>query len=684
MQELLFRHFEKGIVAVLVAVSAMLVYSGLQMPNYLDKQKPDAMEQGANQVKQSIDEDHWAQILETEDRVTAIDVVARTNESIRPVSAQTYRLLHPWEGKSIDSNLRRDDPRLIAPIDLRVTGVIANLAVKSRDGEYALLDLENAEPIEKAPEPRRQERRRPRRGAMAMMGEMDGMGIEESDMMDMGMGMEMPGMMMPGGGMGGGTLAAVRRLDAKKFDQGFRPTVTANSTFVPVMGHFIAGVAVMPHKQLFAAFDEALKGRDGHDPRRDQPIYLGFQLQRADVTDKSVEELTDQDWVLRLNSTFYRQLLLQLWAGYAKEIVSGKYRDPELTTPIPPVLLQHYAYFASHPKIPLGDEDPRARLMDSGRQPEVPVGPLLPDAAEDPSDLFGRRPARPGFGGMPGEDMTGMGMPGMGMPGMEMPGMSMPGMGMPGMMGGMGMMAGATIESQPDYKLIRFYDFRDAAGRDPAAPKIGRKYVYRIRVAIEDPNFPKATPLRPSNATLSAEVFRRVEQERAKGTRANSIRWTEFSEPSPIATLPPLSNAFVGPVVAAATRKMQVGGREVEVVQRPPSGKVVGAKWDPEFQVPIPVVMEVGRGSVLAHKGDVDIPDPLTLNVKKLPDAEVNLEAVVVDLGGGQPLEISTGDSQTVPSWMLLYDHEGGLRVIDEISSQKGYRLYSFADDRGE
>lgn len=723
MQELLFRHFEKGIFAALVLATGLLVYSGLSMPNYLDKQKPDAMEQGANQVKTSIDEDHWAQILENEDRLTKVDVVARTNESIRPVSAQTYTMLHPWEGKSIESSLKREDPKLLPPIDLMVSGVVANLAVKSRDGVYALNDLENAEPIVKTPERRRPERPRRGRGATAMMGsgsEMEGgmMGMEGemgSGMMgeEMASGM-MPG--MPGGsgmpgmmGPGMGAAATGRRLDAKKFDQGFRPTLTANSNLVPVMGHFIAGVAVMPHKELYRAFDEALKNRDGYDPRRDQPFYLGFQLQRADVTDKSVDQLTEQDWVLRLNSTFYKQLLLGSWAGYAKEIVSGKYRDPELTTPIPPVLLEHYAHFASHPKIPLGDEDPRAAFQMQQPGKAIPVGPILPDASEDANETFGSAPPRGAFGGvgipgmMESGDMEGgmMGAPGMmgggsgmmmGAPGMMGSGSGMGmGMGM-GMMGsGMGMMAGASIESQPDYKLIRFYDFRDLSNRDPAAPKVGRKYVYRIRVAIEDPNLPRNAVLRPSNGSLTTEVFRRVEQEKQKGKSGNSIRWTEFSQPSPVVSLPPVTEAYVGPVVAAATRKMQVGGREVEVTNKPATGKVVGTKWDPTYQVPMPIWMDVTRGSVLAKKGEADIPDPLSMNVKKLPDADLNLESVVVDLGGGQELDIAKdpeADKNAAPllspSWMLLFDADGGLRVVDEIESQKGYRLYSYADDRGE
>jgi hypothetical protein len=748
MKDFLFKHFEKGIFAALVGVAGWLAYSGLKMPNYLDKQQPEAMAQAATQVKSSIDEDHWQQILESDqERNLKEDIVAKTNQSIRPVSSQTYGMVHPWEGKSIDSSLKREDPKLLPPVELLVTGVVANLAVKTRDGEYALKELEDAEPIAKVAEPKKPERKKRGGRGMAAMGGSGGAmeagmmdGAMDSGMMEGGMtGMEgsgdlaglgmpgsggMPGMGMPG--MMGGTTAG-RRIDAKKYDQGFRPTLATDSTLVPAMSHFIAGVALMPHKELFRAYEDTLKNRDGYNPQRDQPVYLGFQLQRADVTDKPVDQLTEQDWVLRLNSTYYRKLAQGAWPGYAKEIVSGKYRDYELSTPIPPVLLQHYAYFASHPKIPLGDEDPRAVMNTKKPGSDVPEGPILPEAKEDDNDVFGKAAPRGGMmGGMMGgmaSDPGMMGMPGMMEPGMAGgsgmadPGMMMGGsgmgMGMDGMMGGYGM-AGMSIENQPDYKLIRFYDFRDLSDRDPSAPKIGRKYVYRIRVAIEDPNYPRMEMLRPRNNMLTTEVFRRVEQEKAKPNGGSSFRWTEFSAPSPVVSLPPLTDAYAGPVVAATTRKMQVGGREIELSQKPPTGKIVGTRWDPTYQVPTPVVLDVTRGSVLAAKGEVDIPDPLTLAVKKLPEAEVNLESVVIDLGGGLPLQIGPvvdetktkekeRDRQpsqvaamqqqpqqeeeeplTSPSWMLLFDSDGGLRVVDEVDSQKGYRLYSYADDKGE
>jgi hypothetical protein len=260
-----------------------------------------------------------------------------------------------------------------------------------------------------------------------------------------------------------------------------------------------------------------------------------------------------------------------------------------------------------------------------------------------------------------------------------------PGMGGGPMMGG-GSMGIRSMVDQPEHKLIRFYDFRDTSGMDKAAPQPGRKYVYRVRIAIEDPNFPRSPSMQPRNSTLSAEVFRRVEQETAKASqtnRRNSIRWSEFSEPSGAVSLPPTSTAFAGPVAPGQTRRIQADGREIEFTQKPPVGKVAVTQWDSVYNVPVPMVMDVIRGSVLAQKGPADVPDPLALIVKKLPDADINTKMVLLDLGGGQPLAISPAEDQTEPGLMLLINADGDLQVSDEIDAQHNYRFYSFADERG-
>lgn len=676
MNDFLFRHFEKFIFTVLVLLAIFLVYRGFQMPDYLTVQQPDRMEQGANEVRTSIDGDHWEAIAEP--RLETIDVVARTNESIRPVDPQVYGII-PWEGKSIDMSIKREDPVIAAPIDLRVMPVLANIAYKSANSEYPLSELENAEPIEKAPEqPERRQRGRGRQNLEMMSSDPYAMGMDPSYGMESSA-MAGSGSMMPGpGGMmpGSGSMTASRRIDPKLYDQGFRPQGNPQN-LVPAMGQFIAGVALMPHKKLHEAFEEALKSAEGYNPRRDQPVYLLFEVYRADVTDKAVDQLTDQDWTLIANSDFYKRLVIRLWAGMAKEIVTGKYRDPALTTPIPPILLDHYGRFASHPEIPVGDEDPRAALQQMAQQQALPTGPITFDAEEDPFANRGRidplRNLRPGMGAL------GSG------PGMNYGSMPSMSYGMPGGMPGMGQYGAVSVADQPEYKLIRFYDFYNAGSK--TSPQPGRKYVYRIRTAIEDPNFPEDPAAQPRNSTLSAEVYRRVTQATARATetkRRISRRWSEFSEPSPAVSLPSTTAVFAGPVTPASTRKMQVDGREIDYVQKPAAGKLVAAHWDRTYQVPVPIFTDVLRGSVIAKEGDFDVPDPLTFIVKKLPEASYNTQTVVVDITGGNPLEISPAENQTAPGMMLLFDPNGGLKVSDEVETQRDYRLYSFADDRGE
>lgn len=694
MKDFMFRHVEKFVFGVLTLLSAFLIYQGVQKPDIMKKHKPEAMEQQANQVKVSIDDDHWTTLASQEQRITKYDIVAKTNESMKQVNSNTYSLRVPWEFKEVDSSLKRSDPKLPVPVELQVTGVIASIAKKST-GEYALKLLEPADEVEKVEKKeKRPSKREERMNKMMMGGEggyggMGGMGMEGmggSGMGGMGgMGMEgyggsgMPGGMSgPGGGMAGPggtsgpggmtTAKAGRKLDSKLYDQGFRPTSTGKDE--PMLAQFIAGVALMPQKQIYAAYEEALSQADGYVMQRDQPFYLGFQLQRADVTAKPVDQLVDADWTARGNSRYFQQLLLKVWSGMAKEIVAGKYRDPELTAAIPPVLLDHYGWFAVHPKIPVGDEPLPGTSLNPVVEDAVPAGPVLPDAADDPFAARGRTGGAAmgmegGFGGMAGMDTGGYGG-----------------------YGGFNMGAGMSKVDQPEFKLIRFYDFADFSGTDPGAPKPGRKYVYRIRIAVEDPNFPSNPMSQPKNSTLSADVYKRVEKLTAEATatkKRNFTKWSDYSAPSPVISLPGPYESFAGSVDPGISKAYPgEASTIVEFQSKPPRGKVVVAKWDPQYGVRIPVFVDVSKGSVVAKTGTFDIPDPITFEIKKSPEMTLNTSNVVLDLSGGKPLQISPAEDQTEPGMFLMFDPAGGLEVVDEIETQRGYRLYSAADERGE
>lgn len=678
IKEFLFRHVEKFIFAMLMLIAVFLIYQGFLKPDILAKHQPDKMQQSATQVKTSIDDDHWESIKEP--RLPTLDVVARTNETIKPVDPSPYVLPVPWEAKSIDLSIKRTDPKIPVPIDLQVRGVVASLAIKSA-GDYALKALEPADAVEKVKEKPKPKPRRSRMSAEEMMYGMGSEGMDPSmmdpSMMDPSYGMEG----MAGGMPGMAPIVPVRKIDSKLYDQGFR-SMSSVEPAEPAVAQFIAGVALMPQKKIFAAFEEALSQAEGYNTQRDQPFYIAFQMQRADVTNKSVDQLVDGpngDWVTRGSSRYYQQLLLKRWSGMAMEVVAGTYRDPELTAAIPPVLLDHYTWFTTHPKIPVGDEPLPGTELLGPKKEIVPVGPIVPGAGDDVFQGRGRT-----SGMMMNQGYADSGMDS-------------------GMMGGYDSYGGGAYGQgvkveQPEFKLIRFYDFRDFTGKeDPGAPQPGRKYVYRVRIAVEDPNFPANPAADPRSGSLSSEVFRRVEKLKAdsaallkKNPQAarNSTLWSDYSEPSPAVSLPSLNKSFAGPIDPGTTKVYDVGATKVQFYSKPPRGKVVVAQFSPQFGAPLPVFAEVGRGSVLNKTGVIDIPDPLALEVRKAPDLTVNTSNVVLDLTGGAPLGIASAlplaENQTEPGMVLMFDPAGGLEVVDEIETQRGYRLYSFADERGE
>lgn len=676
MKEFLFRHFEKFLFGVLALVALYLIYEGVNKPDILAVHQPASMEQRAIEVKGSIDDDHWDAINAVAPRLPTMDIVDRTNKTIQPVDSSVYSLPYPWEQKLVESSIKRADPAIPAPVDVQVIGVVASLAMKQY-GDYPLKLLEPADPATKVEKKVKRPSRRDQREAMMMMGE----GGYDPSMMDPSM---MDPSMMSGYGMdssmmdpsmsGMAGIKPVRKLDATLYDQGFRPPTVID--VAPAVGQFIAGVALMPQKKIFDEFEKALAQADGYNPQRDQPFYVGFMMQRADVTSKPVDQLVEADWVMRGHTRHYELMLLKTWAGMAKEIVAGTYRDPALTAAIPPVLLEHYAWFATHPKIPVGDEPlPGAAGPLMPKKAELPTGPILPEDI----NTFSARGRGGDMGAMSGFDSS---------MGMEMGGMGGYGM------GGYGMAAKVV---QPEYKLIRFYDFADFTGRDPGAPQPGRKYVYRVRIAIEDPNFPSNPVAQPRNSTLSADVFKRVAQLTAKATELSKktptvprdqslwTTWSEYSAPSPPVSLPSLYDSYAGPVETTTKTYPGPNNMPIEFHSKPPKAKVVVTKWDPNYGAPLPVFADVTKGSVVSkEKATIEVPDPLALEVRKIPDITVNTSNVVLDIVGGKPLGIAPAENQTEPGVLLMFDPSGGLEVVDEIDTQRGYRLYSFADERGE
>jgi len=261
-----------------------------------------------------------------------------------------------------------------------------------------------------------------------------------------------------------------------------------------------------------------------------------------------------------------------------------------------------------------------------------------------------------------------------------------------GMYGSSGMYGGSyggsmRIDLDPvDYKLMRFYDFFDP--RSNKSPRPGRNYVYRLRFAVNDPNFPASEMLQPKMGTLSADVFTRItplrQKAEAEGSREPyAKRWSEWSQPSPPASLPDAVDYYAGPVTPAKKLRYNVGGETLEVDRDTPTAKIVTTRFDQTYSTDVPFWMDVTEGSVLSASGDASVVDPITLEIKKLPETKVVSGSTVIDIDGGRELEVSDDEEMTEPGVMLIFDEQGGLRVSGEVGDQLKYRMHSYADDRG-
>lgn len=660
-------HCEKMILTLVILGSGYMIYAGSQKPNFLETEQPDRLADSATKVKSDVDLDHNENIIP--DRVPTFDIVRQTARLDTAVDPLDYSLPKTWSGKSPNSIVRRLDPELLPPESLIVQSVVTSIAIRGSRTEpdaYALASLENADPVEKVEKPKRRERRSRGRGGEEMDMEMSGM---DDMMMEMG-GMEDMMMEMGEGGLGGAS--GPNRSFNNEHDLGMRPVATQDKANPePAVGWFIAGSAVVPHRQLYEAYKQAFQDADQYDPRRDTPFYYDLQVQRADVTDKSADQLVEADWAKVWDRTLYTKLAAYNWSGFAPEIVPSDYRDEALTMWLPPVLLDDYRSIALHPLVPKLSQDAIKREQGSIEE-DTDIKEFSMEMDDDAELVAPGERSSSSFGG--GDDMYGdMDMGGMDM---DMEGGMMMGMGM-AMMG-----RGALEEDPVDYKLIRFYDFAGFKN----SPKFGRKYVYRIRYAVNDPNFPFAETLQPKVSSLAPDVATRVQDlmtTALKDGKRSFRRWSDWSQPTEPVSLPTLEQYFAGPIDRGGVSKWKVAGKDVEYSRDAPKAKILASQYDLKTGARIPMQIDATEGTVLSKKMEsADVVDPITLTVKKLPDAELISGTTIVDLEGGLPLAIT--EELTTPGMMLLFDQSGQLMVADEVTDQQMFRTYTYAEERGE
>ncbi|OYP33140.1 hypothetical protein [Rhodopirellula sp. MGV] len=695
-------NFEKLIVLLIIAAAGFLAWIGYSKEDIRATRDPQRLATSANEVKNEVDNNHNEEVLaERRTSFEEFDIAKEQQKFLTAIPASLYTP-QLWEpGKVAANKVRRKDPELSKPEGIQVQGVIASMAYRSKDGLYALADLEAADEVEKVEQkPTRSSRRNSRQNNMADMYGMMGGGMEgyESDMMMSGMGAS-------SSGMAASTSGPVRKLPAdENLGTKAAPTKSVangeDQPPVPGLGYFIAGSAAIPHKKLIDSYQEALSYAAEYNPRtRDLPTYIAYQVERADVTNKTVDQLTDDDWILRDSNEITIRNAAFYWSGFAPEIVPRDYWVTGVTMWIPPILLDPYQRLATHPLIPLKTqrELDQEQLLTESELEAQKLGNV--DMSNFQVDLKGgqTRAGGGGYGSGYGSGMEGdMGMGGYGS-GMDSDmggyGSGYGGSGYGGSGGSARGMEGKAAEENPvDYKLLRFYDFAYLRGaqRDKNAPLRDHKYVYRIRFAVNDPNFPEKPELQPKGKSLDPDAYSRVVSLVAKAAQTQERdykRWSEWSDISEPVSLPKkLDQSFVGPAKPNSRAKyMEIGNRVVVAEGDVPTAEVVASSFDLGLGTFVPTTIEASEGTVLsATVESADVVDPITLEIKKTGEMVIESAATIIDLEGGVQMPIVKDDEEmTTPGMILMVDSDGKLVVRDSVEEQRIYRIKSYAKERG-
>jgi len=652
----LLAHGEKLGMAAVLAVAFLLIWKSLGRERLDANNQPSQLATSADAATNHYMGMSWNNFPK-EERVDAQEFAARASDGVMtPVRAADFPLIAPINPRVTEPIGLRVDPTLLAPEKLEVNSGSGLWAVSDPEviKRMAIELLKKQQRQAKdAEEAAREAEREMEQGGRGRRGRGESFGRGEAGMRG-----------FAGGAMGGlemtdDDVPVVRPTNAAG-TQGFEEI--RNTSWVTVL-------AKVPIKQQVEKYEDALAAARGYDPATDMPVYIGYQIQRAEVTE---DGLSDWVTVSVLKKTIIEAL--ERRPIEYPEVANEKYVNPLLTWPLPAMVLRPWGKEVTHSDLPIPTPEDLLEEM-QGEQPQQPA--VAP--GEEGGDEFDRqeraRAAMPGGawsmegrgmmpGGFPGE-IGGRGrmmMPGgmggeMGFAGRGM-GMGM-GMGMGGMMMGQGAGAYNDLPDKPwdgktKYYLFRYFD---------SSVKPGHRYKYRVRLALSDVN---KNPI-PEKYLDPAVVTRKKE------TNNRSYRWTDWSEVSPTAAVP--SSGLVHVVQASAAK----GFNEPEV-------KLIVKSLDAPHTAEVAVAEEFTRGSVInlskqkptviwspSFQVQTEDGDPV-----KSPEFDIVTGLTLLDFNGGE--ELNRSRDLLAPSRALVMDATGRMSIERELDDLRKIREYDMIE----
>ena len=696
IQDFLFHHIEKLLLVVVVGLMGFLIWQGMKLQGLEGDLKPVGLKQKAEEMRAFIDEgNRWTEVAAA--RTPTMDILQKVEASQLQINAGQFPFPISLNRPNFPKHNPRSDPKLFPPENVVVWAGTIPLACYAAPKELDPLSLIPAE-VEPAKIKRVQKSAKPKTpppGGEAYTPPGEGVtgpggkikkGRTKRGEAPLGEGG--PGQ-TPAPGFGEGGVLQPGDLYHESIADGFLPQ-NPEATVARHVNMMLV-TAVVPVQRQFDEFEKALAQSLDFDAQRDLPWYLNFELQRADVTANPAGPINWDDPALVVTidprAVFNKQFgsanrpdLIPEFAGAPVEVVDLNYLDPvagggRLTHPAPPVLHRDLWPLLTHPDIPL------ATALVTGGEGAVGGGATGAAGGEDTGDLFGPGPT--GQGGAPG-GFGGEGRPG-GMGGgfgrgSGDGGYTRPMMGGGPAMGGYrpsgGEYASGQMVTPPKYKLIRMTDTDKAI-------QPGRKYSYRVRVWLHDPNNPALPAIPPSLASLDNNVQKRISEVKAEvkaGKRKPqyaSVLMTDWSQPSAPVSLPS-TDRFLAVSAAPPKAPLALPQRPLVWADQPKADALVVA-FDKSKVCDVPVETSVYRGTWLNMTQDVKVIHPVTKTLIDVEKHPVRTYGLVADLLGGEPIPtLDKGSPNTVwaPAEMVVLDASGRLRVQNEVDDIENIRRF--------
>jgi hypothetical protein len=746
IQGWLIRHVEKFVLVLFVGVMVWFVVSGSRLEGIKSNQTPDVLRADAQTAVTVVNQSRWNEVKNKAERQAPADVEKQVEELIKfQADKSKYPLERRWNEPLVAQLKPRSDPQILAPLHLKVVTISGPIALIPDDSDVDPLEPVIVEEEEDPKKPKKTPVKKKKPAPSAMPG-MPGMAPGMPGMPAAGdkgkgkakgkaKGSEFPGMPgmagMPGmPGMGGddgevpgmGGMAGMAGTAARgKFSDsqiiGWRPP--ASSTMRNATANVV--MAVVPFEKQTEEFDAKLANSLDYDPYRDKPHYKYFAVQRVDVTanpDADPKTIAEEVWTAGNLNVAASLENIRTWNGYPRDIMDPSYLQyllpressshpqlPGLTQPLPPFVQRDLYDAMTHPDIPLMTAAAAAPEMPGVRRPkadepvegtdDIPTGASgIPGAAGGMAGMpgmggAGGGPGMPGMaemmgkmrGGMPGGAGGAAGMPGTaagGMPG-GMPGMA--GGGMQGMMGVGGMPGMGSTEALVKYRLVRFVDQKIEKGH---------QYRYRIKVYVEDPNYPSELYTAPSLAGLDPEARTRVrglEAKDAKSGKARSVNLSSaWSPASDVVTLPPTEWFYAGSVEPETFQSIGDGKKYTNFKTQ--AAKALVVVQDDRKAVDVPAKWELFKGSAINFSlPEVDVIHPALGEKRKIEKYSFQTNAVVADMRGGEEIPVVTGEHSNpmkAPGEILIVDAAGNMRVRDEVDDIEYFHRFIGADEPKE